>query len=432
MRLYDYKLSPDSYRRRWFETFKITSGMGYFGGKQAIGKYLANRIFNMAVRMEADGKKPDIFIDAFTGGGKIGLSIPEGWFDTIVINDLDYGVASYFKCCKDRHEELLAMIEKIGQGMGEAMFKFCAYNRCNSSKEAIQDMKNNCKNPEWVSDKEADELLAGAMTYWVVEADFNGSTSPDSVSYKLGIQDKNENNGKRTHEKEGIHNIIEYAKKRIPKVHRIMQKRDIIIERLDYRELIKKYNGKAYINIEGKEMEGKAGLGEKDKLWYFDPPYHPATLSGGNAAPYMNTFPLDMVDEMTKILHNERMDEFGRLEYFIKSDYNPKYTYERSCDEWEAAKNANDKDLATKFHKQALQSKTAYHDFDRLEENDKNSKECKNSGEVEYYVECIGDFVKGAFDNAGEKTTGREYIWCRGNYQGEESTDWKYRGDEKI
>lgn len=40
MRLYDYKLSPVSSRRKWFETFKITSGMGYFGGKQLIGKYL--------------------------------------------------------------------------------------------------------------------------------------------------------------------------------------------------------------------------------------------------------------------------------------------------------------------------------------------------------------------------------------------------------
>ena len=42
----------------------------------------------MAVIMKQADKKADIFIDAFTGGGKMGLSIPKGWFDTIVINDL--------------------------------------------------------------------------------------------------------------------------------------------------------------------------------------------------------------------------------------------------------------------------------------------------------------------------------------------------------
>ena len=38
---------------------------------------------------------------------------------------------------------------------------------------------------------------------------------------------------------EEIRNIIELAKKRIPKVHDIIKKRNVIIESLDYRELIK-------------------------------------------------------------------------------------------------------------------------------------------------------------------------------------------------
>lgn len=434
MRLYDYKLSPVSSRRKWFETFKITSGMGYFGGKQLIGKYLMNRLLNMAVRMETDGKKPDIFIDAFTGGGKIGLSIPQGWFDTIVINDLDYGVVSYFQCCKNRHRQLIKMIEAIGNGMGETMFQYCAYNRCNSSKKAIQNMKVGCRYPECVSNKETDQLIAGAMTYWVVEADFNGCTSPDKVSYKLSIQDKKENNRNHTHEKEAIRNIIEYAKKRIPKIHDIMEKGNIIIESLDYKELIKKYNGKAYINAEGEEIAGDAWLGEKNKLWYFDPPYHPATLSSGNNAPYMKTFSKKMVQEMTDILHNDKKGDFGEIEYFIKSDYNPKYTYEQFYDALKEAQNSGDKTHIEKFKKQAAESKKAYHDFDKLEENDRHSQNYKKGKDekVEYYVECIGDFGKGSVDNTGEKTTGREYIWCRGNYQGEESPDWKYNGNEKI
>ena len=68
MRLYDYKFSPVSDRRKWMDTVKIKFGLGYFGGKQFVGKYLMNRLFNMAVRMEDDGNMSDIFIDAFTGG----------------------------------------------------------------------------------------------------------------------------------------------------------------------------------------------------------------------------------------------------------------------------------------------------------------------------------------------------------------------------
>ena len=49
MRLYDYKFSPVSDRRKWMETVKISSGLGYFGGKQFIGKYL------MASGLESDG-----------------------------------------------------------------------------------------------------------------------------------------------------------------------------------------------------------------------------------------------------------------------------------------------------------------------------------------------------------------------------------------
>ena len=66
----------------------MVTGIPYFGGKSKIGKYLYNTIFNMAVTMN-NGDKPLIFVDAFTGGGKIGLSMPDGWFKLIVINDLE-------------------------------------------------------------------------------------------------------------------------------------------------------------------------------------------------------------------------------------------------------------------------------------------------------------------------------------------------------
>lgn len=419
MRLYDYKFSPVSDRRKWMETVKISSGLGYFGGKQFIGKYLMNRLFNMAVRMEDDGNKADIFIDAFTGGGKIGLSVPEGWFNTIVINDLDYGVISYFEACRDKPDKLIKLIEEIGGCMCEDLFNVFIYNRCNSSASAIREIRKEYNNVDWISDKTVEPLLAGAMTYWVVQSEFNGCTAPGRASYSLSIQDKKENNGKNTHEKEAIQNIIQLAKKRIPIIHDVIKKRNVIIESLDYRELIKKYNGRPYKDLKGAVYSENEEMGKKNKLWYFDPPYHPATLSGGKNAPYMMAFPIKMVHEMTTILHNDRMDELGEIKYFIKSDYSPKYRYEEECGRQE-----KDITLLKKLQK-------AYHDFDVLEENDRNSRNYKDTG-IEYYVECIGDFGKGANDSEGEKTQGREYIWYRGNYQGEESSDWKYNGMEQL
>ena len=132
---------------------------------------------------------------------------------------------------------------------------------------------------------------------------------------------------------------------------------------------------------------------------------------------------LDRYDDRDVIVTNlldsyDRMNEFGEIKYFIKSDYNPKYRYE---EEYVAVK----KDIALL---QELQN--AYHDFDVLEENDKNSTQYEDK-DIEYYVECIGDFGKGANDNEG-KAQGREYIWCRGNYQGEESSNWKYNGTGQL
>ncbi len=411
MRLYDYKYSPISDRRKWMETVKISSGLGYFGGKQFIGKYLMNRLFNMAVRMEDDGNKADIFIDAFTGGGKIGLSVPEGWFDTIVINDLDYGVISYFEACRDKPDKLIKLIEEIGGCMCEELFEVFVYNRCNSSASAISEIKKEYNNDDRISDKTVEPLLAGAMTYWVVQSEFNGCTAPGKVRYSLTIGGKDE--------KDEIRNIVELAKKRIPKVHDIIKKRNVIIESLDYRELIKKYNGRPYKDLKGAVYSENEEMGQKNKLWYFDPPYHPATLFGGKDAPYMMGFPIKMVYEMTRILHNDRMDEFGEIKYFIKSDYNPKYRYEEEYD-----RQVKDIPLLKKLQK-------AYHDFDVLEENDRNGRNYKDTG-IEYYVECIGGFGKCAVDADGERTFGMEYIWCRGNYQGDESSDWKYNGTEQL
>ena len=109
MRLANYEFAEPLDKKEWLNSLQMKVGLNYFGGKSIIGKYIFNNIFNLSVVMKKQGKKPDIFIDAFTGGGKIGLSIPYGWYDTIVINDLNYGVYSYYKCCKENHIALILL-----------------------------------------------------------------------------------------------------------------------------------------------------------------------------------------------------------------------------------------------------------------------------------------------------------------------------------
>ena len=104
MILEDYENSTPDERLKWLDSMKMTVGLNYFGGKSQIGKYINNHICNMAVKMKNDNRRADIFIDAFTGGGKIALSVPYGWYDTIVMNDLNYGVYSFYKYCKDDND----------------------------------------------------------------------------------------------------------------------------------------------------------------------------------------------------------------------------------------------------------------------------------------------------------------------------------------
>lgn len=72
-------------------------------------------------------------MDMLAGGGKIALSMPEGIFDTIVLNDLNYGICSFFECCKEKPEALVRTIEELGEAMSKEVFLFCAYNRSTDS-----------------------------------------------------------------------------------------------------------------------------------------------------------------------------------------------------------------------------------------------------------------------------------------------------------
>ena len=221
MRLMDYKLFSQEERLQYLSSQKMTTGIPYFGGKARIGKYIYNTIFNMAVTMHDNGDKPLIFIDCFTGGGKMALSMPDGWFKLIVMNDLDYGVYCYYKCCQENYRLLLVTVDKLVNSMSEQMFYKCIQIR---------------------QDKELDPYMCGAMTYVCAACSFNNILDEEKASYKPSMGDNNE--------KQELDKIKARAHKTITKVAKQLNRRDYIIENLSYEQLIAKYNGLDWQSVE--------------------------------------------------------------------------------------------------------------------------------------------------------------------------------------
>ena len=258
----------------------------------------------MAINMEDEGNKPKVFVDAFCGGGKMALSVPHGWFDLIVMNDLDYGVYSYYCCAKDRHRELIATVDMVLDSMDERLFWVCIATR---------------------EEKQMNSLMAGAMTYVAAALSFNNMLDKDSARYKPTMGENNE--------KTELEKVRNRAHKAIVRAHKKLNSQHYVIENLDYRELIKKYN----------EMENTfdngTGLtfGSKNILWYFDPPYYEFCLNGTEAAPYANSFEEKDTLIMTDILVGKDLS-YGELHYFIKSDYNPKETLKKARAELSSGK----------------------------------------------------------------------------------------------
>jgi site-specific DNA-adenine methylase len=459
VRLTNYEFAEDFDKIQWLNSIKMNVGLPYFGGKSVIGRYIFNNIFNLSVEMKKQGHTPEIFIDAFTGGGKIALSVPKGWYDTIVINDMDYGVYSYYKCCKENPIALIYMIEKIGEIMSEDVFYLSAYIRRFGKGVEKWDGGGTVK-----EDEEIDSLAAGALTYWVTSSAYNNITAPGSTTYNLAPvkRDPNGNpvmdNGSEVLdgriEQENIKKVIATAKKRIPKLHEQLNSMDYRIENLDYRELIKKYNGHSYVNLQKEVQPKEIELASKNKLWYFDPPYHPWCLYAGEDAPYADTFSVKLANEMVKILAGKREKEFGKLSYFIKSDYDPKNTLQiamynlgmKDLKDLNAEKEIDDKKKIedsperVKWYKELIYMENGdkKHLRELLCENkkgtdiDKQIEEC-SEGMVSRLFEdlekfpcckiCVGGFDKGAIRGDGSKSVGQEYIWCRGFPRGYEDIE---------
>ena len=233
MRLTDYVFTPLELKRQYMNTVTMQVGLRYFGGKSVIGKYLLNRIFEMQAYRYQKGNPATVFVDCFTGGGKMALSIPTGWFNTIVMNDMDYGVYSFYTCCKDMPLALIHMIEELGKVMCKDIFMICARNRNKMNGELYQKILDELGIEDNQYAEEGIQLLSAAMTYWVTQSSWLGETDPDNICYALNVGDKNEKNE--------VQSRITLAGKRILQINERMARQDFIIENMDYVDLIKKY-----------------------------------------------------------------------------------------------------------------------------------------------------------------------------------------------
>lgn len=380
MRLNNYEFLDDIDKTKYLDSIPINVGLKYFGGKKFIAKYLINHILNLAICMKNRGDTPQIFVDAFTGGGKIGLSIPKGFFDKIVINDLNYGVYCYFKEIKDNPKELICAIDQISQNISKDMFYVFIHIRNNRQLEPV---------------------IAGALTYWMAYCSYNGILDPKHAYYNLTRLEENGRPLNGSLERYNIQKIKEKAHRRISRLHEIIK--DYEVENLDYRELIKKYNGKEYIDVDG-NAHAVPEYSKKNKLWYFDPPYHPSTVYAGNEASYLDTFDKETADEMTRILHGDLEEEYGALSYFIKSDYDPKEAFRIAKEEKDNTNNGSLK----KWYEQVINMEENGHQFTTI-------FDCLEQDPFKKI--CLGEFDKGSLSgNEGEliKNSAKEFIWCRG------------------
>lgn len=353
----EYINASERERQLWVDTLPIEVGMQYFGGKSGpLGRKLLKAVCDMQAYCITKGERKKIYVDAFCGGGKMGLSVPEGWFDEIYMNDLDYGVYSYYHVCKKNPEELKKIVEAyinpktliqkvkitndLEKSQGWLLFEALKWGR--HSDEGMFGANYNYKgatviNSEAIDNEEAlktnsviekvfsdiknitipePELRAAFATVFITEYGFTSETGKHA-SYTI--------EGKRETEKVGL---INQKKKdilnKIDNVNRIMNKKNITITRDDYAQLLDTPDDETRAEMEknGRKEDLLYLAENKDNILFFlDPPYHPLTLSGQKEAGYDCTFNREM---SLQILYKlKKLKDEKKKMAFIFCNYNP-------------------------------------------------------------------------------------------------------------
>ena len=283
----------------------------YFGGKAAFRSVLMRTIVNVASNAydntanESENAKKPIFIDAFTGGGKIALCAPKGLFSQIVMNDLDSSMYTLYRVIQSGdYKKLIGVIgdvckvaeNNLMRGLNKSIVP--VYEQAYQHKLVGQ--------AGYISNM---DILIAAVRFVTIYGSMLGTTSEDD-SYTMA----------------SYSDIYRSACRVIPNIHTQIQ--NIIIENLDYRQLIAKYNGlpyKEHIDPEtqegGIQHEAEVEYQNVEKVYYFDPPYYVGALAKEDEG-YRFAFTRDQTRAMTAVLDGSDKS-YGELKYWVKSDYQP-------------------------------------------------------------------------------------------------------------
>jgi DNA adenine methylase len=71
--------------------------LNYFGGKKAIAKEIICRF----------PRKASLYLEPFFGGGGIFFQVPKGLYKSIVVNDLNKSIVTFYRVLRDRTDELV-------------------------------------------------------------------------------------------------------------------------------------------------------------------------------------------------------------------------------------------------------------------------------------------------------------------------------------
>lgn len=372
MNIEQYACASRKMKYDYFDSMEMVTGLVYFGGKSKIGKYILNRIYEMQLYryLHTGIDVADTFVDAFTGGGKMALTVAKtGLFKRVVMNDFDYCVWAYYKSIQDHPAALYHLIKCMGEIIKKEIgFIDNVVNPVIRSGYKCKDSFEKDLKDEALKD-EAFMIIAGACEYWKTSSSFSGTTGSDDNMLATRIAD--------TGDVSYIDELIDKAHERIRSLNEIMSRSgcEFVILNQSYDEVVDNHE--------------KYGINTDSVIWYFDPPYHQATLACGAPADYNCTFDFEATRNMT-----------GRLKemyWFLKSDYDP----------YGVLNKAGGFCYNGVYHEY---SEFAY-DFIGLEDY--------NNG---FFRDVLGNFEKTSAGGDLAKSLGEEVLWCR---YGKDSTGWK-------
>ena len=209
------------------------------------------------------------FVEVFGGSGYITQNVNRNIFGNIIYNDIDDRLTTFYRTVKENPEKLTQLLTLLPYG--RSLYRI--------TKELLK------------TSKELSSLVTAAIFFYSVNSSFLGGLNKQGFSY--GIK-PNKNEAQAFKSK--VWAILKYAS----------AWKDVIIENLDFREIIKRYDN-------------------EKTVFYLDPPYPDRAVEY-----YGHPFTVNDLREMAKMLtmiHGKFLLKLDKKTYTLIRDILPKRKY---------------------------------------------------------------------------------------------------------